>query len=498
MRSRSVSNGIIVLLGLGLGLLGARSAQAGEPLTLEDALTEAVEGNQAVQNARYSVESAEGALLGTRAIFEPRFDLSGDYSTSLNTQFFGSFLFDQNSSRLNASSGLSGSLPTGTSYSATASWSRSDSEQLDFQSLGTGDVSVIDSFTERPQIRLGLTQEVLRGHRYAYNRRQVVEAQTSLSVAELQLRSQEQRTLRDVASAYWAWWAQSESAEIQGERVTVAKEALRIGELQLQEGRVAPVDVSRLRTELVRAQKALADAEQLEAERRDALLVLIGRRPGEDVETQADDVPSLPSPPSPEQAMQVAQDGNPDLIVLRQQVDQASVSLSMAKHALLPSLTLDGSATFSQVTNKVGAEEAQDSSNRNLTGSATFSVPLGNRAARGEVARAAATEAQRRNELLGRERDVLAQVAKQARLLAIADQQIQLADQEVQLAEQTLEAEEARASVGRAVQRDVLEARVAVFDARLQAAKARSDRQLAWIELQLLQGTLTVESAVGQ
>ena len=93
---------------------------------------------------------------------------------------------------------------------------------------------------------------------------------------------------------------------------------------------------------------------------------------------------------------------------------------------------------------------------------------------------------------------MLAQVAKQARVLAIAEQQITLADQEVALAEETLKAEEARANVGRAVQRDVLEARVAVFDAKLQAAKARSDRQLAWIELQLLQGTLTVQSAVGK
>ena len=500
MANSSVSNGILVLLGLGLAAalgLPTRS-HAADTLTLEEALAQAVEGNQAVRNSRYSVESAEGGLLPTRAIFEPQFTLSGDVNSSLNTQFFGSVPFDQNSSRLSASSGLSGQLATGTSYSATASYTRNDAEQIDFRSITTGNPDVIDSFSNRPQIRLGLTQEVLRGHRYAYNRRQIVEAQTSLTVAELQLKAQEQRTLRDAASAYWAWWSASESADIARERVSVAEEALRIGALQLEEGRVAPVDVSRLRTEVVRAKKALADAEQLAAESRDTLLVLIGRQPGEAVSTQDDVVPSLPAPPSPEAAMEAARNGNPDLVVLRQQVDQAAISLSMAKHALLPSLTLDGSATFSQVTNKVGDEDPTDANNRNLQGTATLTVPLGNRSARGEVARAAATEAQRRNELEGRERDVLAQVAKQARVLAIAEQQITLADQEVALAEETLKAEEARANVGRAVQRDVLEARVAVFDAKLQAAKARSDRQLAWIELQLLQGTLTVQSAVGK
>ena len=50
---------------------------------------------------------------------------------------------------------------------------------------------------------------------------------------------------------------------------------------------------------------------------------------------------------------------------------------------------------------------------------------------------------------------------------------------------------EAIADVGRALQKDVLEARNALESARVEAVKSRTDYQLAWVELRRLQGVLT-------
>lgn len=469
-----------------------------EELTLEQALTLSIEGNQTVRNARYQVESAAGGVLSAQAQFDPNLALGGGLTNSLRTQFFGSFIFDQDSVNLNGFGRFNGTLPTGTSYTVEGTLFRQDTEQVRFPSQQDPEFRIVDAFTARPQFAVTLSQNLLRGHRWAFNRRAVVEAETSLTVAELQLLAQEQRTLRDVAQAWWGWWFQTRAVEIAQDRVDVAQEALRIGELQLQEGRIAPVDVSRLRTELVRARSALTDATQLAAERRDAVLVLMGQEPGQEVSTGDAAPPPPMAPPDAADAMATARENNLDLRVARRQQEQADLSLRMARHGLLPSLSVDASAEFSQVTNKVGADPEEVAPNNNFNVSGTFSMPLGNRAARGEVARAAATEAQRRNDLAAQERTVLSEVARQARLLEAADLQIELADQEVVLAEQTLKAEEARAEVGRAVQRDVLEARVAVFDARLQAARARSDRQLARIELLLLQGQLDIAAATGQ
>jgi outer membrane protein TolC len=65
-----------------------------------------------------------------------------------------------------------------------------------------------------------------------------------------------------------------------------------------------------------------------------------------------------------------------------------------------------------------------------------------------------------------------------------------LADINLKLAKQTLEAEEAIADVGRALQKDVLEARNALATAKSERVKSRTDYQMAWVELQRLQGVL--------
>jgi len=188
--------------------------------------------------------------------------------------------------------------------------------------------------------------------------------------------------------------------------------------------------------------------------------------------------------------------GNLDLAVLRRQTEQAKLSTKLARHATLPSLTLDGSYSAGAVRVTQNGDTDDPFPNQGLTGSATFSMPLGNRAARGDMARSAATEAQRKNELMGLERDLSAQAAKQVRVVNNAAEQVRLTDQEVVLADETLKAEEARANAGRAVQRDVLEARTALYNAQIQAAKARTDRHLALAELLLLQGNLSIESVV--
>jgi outer membrane protein TolC len=67
---------------------------------------------------------------------------------------------------------------------------------------------------------------------------------------------------------------------------------------------------------------------------------------------------------------------------------------------------------------------------------------------------------------------------------------MELSDANLRLAQQTLEAEEALASAGRNIQRDVLQARTEVDRAKADAAKARTDYRLAQAQLLRLQGQL--------
>lgn len=219
-------------------------------------------------------------------------------------------------------------------------------------------------------------------------------------------------------------------------------------------------------------------------------MVLLGRRPGDDVFPSS--TIELPDAVTfdMDREISLAEEGNFDLLIAELEAEQAELSHKLATHALLPSLTLDGSFSRSQVTNKQGDLPSQTVPQQNLQGTATFSMPLGNRASRGEVRRAAAIEGQRKITLQDQRRQLVAQVARQVRVLNAAKVQVDLSEQEVELAADTLAAEEARDEVGRALQRDVLDARTAMFDAKARAARARMDYELAVVELRRLQGML--------
>jgi outer membrane protein TolC len=91
------------------------------------------------------------------------------------------------------------------------------------------------------------------------------------------------------------------------------------------------------------------------------------------------------------------------------------------------------------------------------------------------------------------EASVRASVAQQVRVLQTSQSRIELADANSRLALQTLAAEEALAAAGRSIQKTVLEARAEVDRTAAEAAKARTDHQLAQTELLRLQGQLSLD-----
>lgn len=479
--------GLAILSSWGL----AQAEPETTPLSLADAMERALSGNLAVVQAETAMRSAEAGVVGAKSAFDPTLSVSGSATQSRSTRPFGNLIYDQDSTRLNGSTVLSGRTIGGSSYELSGNLNLSDSQDLDYQrSFALGEPLLIAQLNRSPSASLTLRQDVLRGYLMSYNKRQVVSAESSLSIAKLQKRAQTMRTLRDVARAYWTWSAAEESARIAQNRVEIAEESLRIGELQFSEGRSARVDVTRLKTELVRAKKALTESRHTAANQRDSLLVLVGMEPGTAYTPSSNPIAPTGKAPTEQEAIETARTSNVDLLVLQAELDQAELDLKMARHGRLPSLQLSGTANLSQPFNKVGEQPSSTTNNQSFSGSATFTMPLGNRAARSDVIRSEATLFERRATLESRQRDILANVAQQARVFASAQEQIVLADLEVALAEETLAAEEARASLGRAVQRDVLEARTAVFDAKRQAAQARTDLELAYAELMLLQGKL--------
>lgn len=456
-----------------------------------EALNLALEANPDLGAARLSHDAAKAGFVSANGMFDPVLNIDGGYAWSRSVGFFQGFPFQSTSSSWDTGVGVSGTSPVGTSVSLSSGFDRNSSTFI--TNFGANESEQLqDAFTSR--FDLSLTQDILRGHRLSYNTQNVKSASRTLDNAELSVEQSRQQVLANTANGYWNWVYLEELAIIQEEAVEVAQEELRVGLLKVDAGEMAPVERTRLQTAVVQAKSNALAARNNAFDAADRLALLMGAQPGMAMKPSSGvgEVPFLEIDPA--RAVDVALGQNLDLMLSASGVEQARWDHVNAKHAMLPSL----SATAA--TGVVGQDETAGGAWGSMFTEAfpyvslrgNFSVPLGNRAAKGS-ARAALADLRSR-ELRHEElqRSIRSAVHQQVRVLMSSRQQVELADANLRLARETLVGEEALFDAGRTILKDVLESRAAVDQARGEAVRARTSYRQGEVELLRLQGQLTV------
>jgi len=506
-KSDSAAGGVatVVSVVLAVMLMGATPAHAERPVTYNEAIGSAIAHNPTIAAQRFSVEAARGGLLSSRGMFDVSFTSDATWVRGRDKSFFQGLPYDSRSTFWNLGAGLQGTTATGTSYNAELGMNRNNATYLTQFVQDVETESLQDAY--RAKLNFSVTQSLLEGHRLSYNLRNVTSAREGLAVAELTLEKTKQELMAQTAQAYWTWVYQVELEKTATDSVGVAKEALRIGELRRDRGDLAPVEVTRLEAALVQARSNHLDASLAARKAGDAVLLIMGDNPGQGVipATKPGEVATVELDVA--QQIDVALAQNLDLAIARANLLSSQRGHRDSKHALLPSLSATLASgvgaqssllvdnTDGSVLSEASAGDAlgglfSEDSFPDVTASATLSVPLGNRAARGDVNRTAADVSSKQVSLAELERRVRADVSAQVAQLDTAQQRVALADANVRLARETLAAEEALAEIGRAIQKDVLEARAEVDRTRAEAVKARTDYRQALTELQKLLGAL--------
>jgi outer membrane protein TolC len=197
---------------------------------------------------------------------------------------------------------------------------------------------------------------------------------------------------------------------------------------------------------------------------------------------------SLDDPAVVEAALQ----GNPELQIYRSLVEDEAADLAVAKHSRLPELALTGGfgvngydPVFSEAVSEMFSGDL-----RYWTVGADLVVPLGNRYDRGILLAAEAALVSAEQDLLTAEASVASSVLTQLRAVEDGMVKVELADVNLRLAEITVAAEKAKQREGRAIQKDVLEAMRDLGNAKVEAARARTEYLIAVIELGRLQGRI--------
>ena len=169
-------------------------------LSYEESLVRALNNNPNIQSAHLDVERAQGSLLESRGIFDPRLNTSFGRNYSTQQQFFaGIGAFNSEIYGPSYTIGFQSYLPTGTNMSVDWSTSRNTSvfTSQDFEGVEQ-EISPIDT-----TLTMTLTQSLLQGHRTQFNLQPIREAKRSLSISELLAVEAQQEYLAQTASAYW-------------------------------------------------------------------------------------------------------------------------------------------------------------------------------------------------------------------------------------------------------------------------------------------------------
>lgn len=307
--------------------------QAGEPLTLEDALRAALSADPSLRAAAAGRDAARGAARSQGGEFWP--ELFGDLSRASDEQptasvFSGADVLQNDQDALSAGARMT--LPTGTELSATLSSTRLETNSS-FATLSPQ----IDTYGE-----LSITQPLLKGFGpAARSGRDAAEAQREQ--AEALYDDARLATAATVETSYWGLYAAERDHAVQLLIRDQAQAFLDEAELRAQAGLVGPGAVASARVFLAQQAQTVFDSEELLDQISDRLATLMGRRPDGAARYHALGAPPAEFPAADEDSLVVlAEAQSPSLAAAGRALDAARARARGAAWNALPSLDLYG------------------------------------------------------------------------------------------------------------------------------------------------------------
>nr|MBA2495329.1 TolC family protein [Acidobacteriota bacterium] len=226
------------------------------PLTLEEAVTMALQNSNDIDTTRNDVQVAEFNLRAARGIYDPNI-VSENYYESATTPTASTIGGATNGSvtqnRFFNSAGASGFSPyAGGTYSADFNSSR----------LTTSNSNA----TLNPQFPSALTfsyiQPLFRGRRFDNNRRQIEIAKKNLSLTDAQFRQRAIEVIAQVERSYWDLAYALRNLQVQIDAVKQARQQLESNQRLVSKGVLAPIDIIAANTQITTFEQSVYTAQE--------------------------------------------------------------------------------------------------------------------------------------------------------------------------------------------------------------------------------------------
>ncbi|MCA1637993.1 MAG: TolC family protein [Acidobacteria bacterium] len=226
------------------------------PLSLQDAITLALQNNNDIDSSRIDVQIAEFNLRGARGVYDPVIATESYYerrTTPVASTIGGGANGSVTQSDFNNGFGASGFSPyAGGSYNVDFSASR----------LNTTNQNA----TLNPQYPSALTlsymQPLWRGLRFDNNRRTIEIAKKNLSLTDAQFRQRTIEVIAQVEQAYWDLAFSLRNLQVQIDAVKQARLQLESNQRMVSKGALAPIEIVAANTQITTFEQNVYTAQE--------------------------------------------------------------------------------------------------------------------------------------------------------------------------------------------------------------------------------------------
>ncbi|MEN0065738.1 MAG: TolC family protein [Myxococcota bacterium] len=467
----------------GLGTALAAEEVESEPISLPQAIEEALQTNLELRQRAIDVGLAETGLTRARSRWDPTLGLSASTSTSNqpnNNLFVGEEVLSISSGRWSAS--LSQSLPTGGQLSAAWFESRTTST----------DETLINPTTVSNGANLSLAQPLLRGGGPAalWDLRRT---RLGLTRAQIGWRASVEQAILDVSAAYWRLVAADQRQALAVQSRAIAAESVSDMEDRYDAGFVGSGDVLQMRRAFGAARLSEVGAEAARQQANNALCRLLGRDVRTPPHLTPSDAPLVPESLPDEAAILTSAMAN-NAGYLQATLDRSTAELAVKglRNQALPDLALNGDVGLSGLGNTAAEARRTTTSGEFNAWSvgASVSVPLLGRAARANVRQARMDAETARLAFEAAEQDLVLRVQDAVRAVQRDRLQVELATETERVAALALEADRELLTEGRGSSRNVAQSLELLQQAGVALLESQIGLQRSLLELKRVAGTL--------
>lgn len=232
--------------------------------------------------------------------------------------------------------GIQQLFQTGTSYTIFAFGQRGTNNSL---------TSVFDPFVSTT-LGIGFTQPLLNGFGRRANSTQIRIAKNDAKVADSVFRQQVITTIAQVVNDYWDYLSDKEQVGVAQQAVAYSQKLLADNKRQVEIGTLAPIEVVRAESELASDQQKLIVAQTNLQQQAELIKTALAKRvEGPLATAQVDALDKLPEPrtddiPPVEEALQLAFANRPEIEQTDLKLRDQDYTIERGRNALLPSLNL--------------------------------------------------------------------------------------------------------------------------------------------------------------